>query len=49
MSNEMKRVQRAADIARMGTDTLGGLNKIDRIIEQFKVGLITADEAIRML
>lgn len=42
-------VERKADIARMGTDTLAGLNKIDRIVEQFKAGLITADEAIRML
>lgn len=46
--NEMDKVQRAASIARMGTDTLAGLNKIDHIIELFKVGLVTADEAIRM-
>ena len=49
MNNEMKRVQRAADIARMGTDTIGGLNKIDHVIKLFKSGLITADEAVRML
>jgi len=46
--NGLLDVERKARMARMGTDTPSGLAKIDRIIEQFKTGLISADEAIKL-
>jgi len=44
-----RKVREAHQIAYMATDTLGGMNKADRILEQYKSGLITASEAIRLL
>lgn len=44
-----KQLRNAADIARMATDTLSGLNKIDKILALAKVGLITEAEALDLL
>ena len=43
------RIQRAAAMARMATDTLGGLDKVDIAVDLYRVGLITETECINKL
>lgn len=42
-------ISNAIDIARMATDTIEGLDKIDRLVKQYTVGLITGQELIELL
>ena len=42
-------LRRAADMARMATDSMQGLNKIGYILNQYRVGLITEREAMERL
>lgn len=43
------RLERAARIARMATDALGGLKKVDKALELYADGLLTEEEAIEWM
>ena len=43
------RVLRAANVARMATDTLAGLKRVDKALELYASGLVSADEAISIM
>jgi hypothetical protein len=43
------RLERARRLALMATDTLSGVNRVGRIIDQYRAGLITETEALERL
>ena len=45
----MSKVERAANMARMATDTLAGWDKIEAALDLYAVGLITEAECINKL
>ena len=46
---DKERIRNAVTIARTGTDTLGGLKRIDATIASYQAGLLSVAETLRRL
>jgi len=48
-THQARRVQRAAEMALMGTDTLQGFRRVTERVAQYQAGLLTESEAIKLI